>query len=302
MLHEFAVEPTLLGDWQEFRVLFGKFGVPQARMIAEFPKKWRKMVYEASVHFTDIQRKALEDWLSDKDAFLIPNSRAYDIPTDWLRSAETAHAMVPFHAIIAKANPRNCPEVILSGALYEQHALFQCPRECSMPRDLNGFVVVSESLLKCSKQIIFVDPFFWKANSERERSERWGNHFKALFSILNGASTIRFCTNASPKGETVDFREEEITEKLPPFIPSYIQIEILLLHHNSGNDTHNRYILTERGGIKFPWGLDTDASGAEDIVNLMESGTHKSKFLEYSEPEKYGHQVAKRFVITGTAT
>lgn len=302
MLHEFAVEPALLGDWQEFRALFGKFGVHQARMIAEFPKKWRKMVYEASAHFTDMQRKAIEDWLSDRDAFLIPNNRTYDVSVDWLSNAETAHTVNAFHAIIAHTNPRNRLEVILSGALYEQHALFKCPRECSMSRDSNGFVMVSGPLLKCSRQIIFVDPFFWKANSERERRERWGQHFKALLSTLSPTTVISICTSASPKGETVDFRQEEIEEKLPSFIPNTIEIEILLLQHNSGNDTHNRYILTERGGIKFPWGLDADPSGAKDTVNLMESDTHQTKFSEYSEPEKHGHQIASRFVVVGTAT
>jgi hypothetical protein len=305
MLHEFAVDPALFDDWQEFRVLYGKFGVPQARMIVEFPKKWRKLVYEASSHLTDMQRKTIEEWLKNKTAFLISSNRNYNIPTDWLRSAETAHAANPFHAIIATSNPRNCPDVILSGTLYEQHPLFHCPRECSMPRNASGFARASGPLLRCSQQIIFVDPFFWKANSEIDRKERWGKSLKSMLSTLNNATMIRFCTNASPKGETLDFRQEELIEKLPPFIPNIIEIEILLLQNKKINDhvinLHNRYILTERGGIKFPWGLDSATSDTKDIVNLMEKDTHETIFSEYSDPEKFGHVIARRFTVVGSA-
>ena len=80
MLHEFAVEPKLLGTWESFHYLHEKFGVPKARLIAEFPKKWCLMVYDAAENFTDIQTKRLEQWLSEKDFFFSVLQSSVSLP------------------------------------------------------------------------------------------------------------------------------------------------------------------------------------------------------------------------------
>ncbi len=216
MLKEFAVEPAVLGDWREFYYLHEKFGIHKARTIARFPKKWTAMVYDAAKNFTDIQKKTLEQWLSEKDSFLIPNTRTYDPSCDWLQNAENSHLDDPLHAIVAHANPRNQPNVIVNASIGAGVELWNCPCECTMPKTVDGFIDVSHYLLKNSKRIIFVDPFFWKANSNDERRQRWGEPFKALLKQVsnNKNPMIQFCMGASPRGETVEFRQNELESSL----------------------------------------------------------------------------------------
>lgn len=286
MLREFAVEPALLGQWNEFRYLHEKFGVPKARVIAEFPKKWRKMVYEAASDFTEIQKKTLEVWMENKESFLVHGGRNYTLPGDWLQSAEIAHGERPFHAILANGNPRNHSKVLLPQDIpIENHPLFKCPRECFMPRNIEGFIEISGFLLSCSKQIIFIDPYF-KANSD------WGNSLKAMLACTpTDALMLRYCAGISPRGEEKGYRVADLKEKLPRFIPHGKSVQIVLLDKDVGMDTHNRYIVTERGGIKFPWGLDVARDEARDIVNLMEEETSNSMFEEYAS-------LAERSVVT----
>ena len=66
-----------------------------------------------------------------------------------------------------------------------------------------------------------------------------------------------------------------------------------------GFDTHNRFILTERGGLKFPWGLDVLEGSPKDTVNLMDKETYQTKFEEYTSLT--GHSVVATLMITGTA-
>ena len=294
MLKEFALEPAVLGDWQEFRCLNDKFGSQRARMIAEFPKKWRKRVFEATMHFTDGQRKEIELWLiKGRKLFLVPNSLSnrQDIQTDWLQNAEAAHSQKPFHAIIAKSNPRNHPKVISSGLLYEQNPLFQCPHECFMPRNPAGYVEVSRNLLQWSETIIFVDPLFTSF-------KRWMEPLKAmLYCVSPNAQKISYCIRLDDNDLKGRLKE---LESLPEAIPRRMSLEVVILEKSPSEDTHNRFILTELGGLKFPWGLDAGESGSKDTVNLMAEATHQMKFAEYSEPELFGHSVAMRFEVKGT--
>jgi hypothetical protein len=293
MLHEFAVEPALLGNWYDFHYLHEKFGVPQARMISEFPKKWRRMVYEAAEDFTERQRKILEEWMADKASFLVSSGREYTLPGDWLKSAEAAHAINPFHAVLARENPRAHPAVISAEQpITERHPLFNCPRECAMPRNVDGYVAVSCPLLRCSRRILFIDPYF-RAGRE------WGEPLRAMLACIpSNVTLLRYCTNVSPRGEDQDFRRSELEQRLPCFIPLGISLEVVLLARHPGRDTHNRFILTERGGLKLPWGLDAQAASPEDIVNLMEKETHLAKFTEYLNLAD--HSVADRYTIIGT--
>ena len=292
MLREFAVEPALLGEWNEFRYLHEKFGVQRARMIALFPKKWPRMVYESATGFTEMQRKRLEEWLARKDKFLVPGGRDYDVADDWLHSAELAHERHPFHAILATTNPRGHEKILLShGDPLENEPLFDCSHEDFMPRKPEEFVATSGLLLRCSRQIIFVDPHV-RAN------DRWGEALSAMFGCIHPEATVRYCSIDSPQGIEKDFRLGELRKKWPRFIPKGKVLEFILLGKDTGMDTHNRFILTERGGIKFAWGLDASNDGSKDVVNVMAEGTHVAMFDEYYNFS--GRSVLERFEIIGS--
>lgn len=47
MIHEFAIDPVAMNNWQNFRYLNDNFGVEHGRLISRFPKKWTKMVCNA---------------------------------------------------------------------------------------------------------------------------------------------------------------------------------------------------------------------------------------------------------------
>lgn len=294
MLREFAVEPSLFGDWSDFRYLQGKFDFSQARVIAEFPKKWRRLVYEAASGFSPGQKKELELWMMREKRFLVKSGRTYTNPANWLLSAETADAQEgqQFQAILAEQNPRNHPKVILPhDSVIDRHTLFACPHECAMPRTVEGYIDVCGAFIKHAKQIILIDPNVGGGT-------RWGLMLKALFACIERNDTVvpQYVTTSTSL-EQDKFRIGDMHEKLPAFIPAGRSLEVVLLEKDSRKD-HNRYILTESGGIKFPWGLDTSSDASTDVVNLMGEQTHADMLREYTDI--VSRIVIDRFVINGT--
>jgi hypothetical protein len=46
-------------------------------------------------------------------------------------------------------------------------------------------------------------------------------------------------------------------------------------------DLHNRYVLTERGGLKFGQGLDEGTNPPTDVVNLLGERVHEEIWKDY---------------------
>ena len=47
MLKEYALHPELLSSWSVCRYLSDKFGYGRGRVIARYPNRWERMVYES---------------------------------------------------------------------------------------------------------------------------------------------------------------------------------------------------------------------------------------------------------------
>jgi hypothetical protein len=47
MFYEYALKPSLLNNWKDFRYFTEKFGIAQGRLISRYPKRWKRMVYES---------------------------------------------------------------------------------------------------------------------------------------------------------------------------------------------------------------------------------------------------------------
>src|SRR5215475_10033311 len=103
MIYEYALEPVLLSNWKDFRYFTEKFGVAQGRLISRYPKRWKKMVYEALVGCGEIERKRIEDRLQTIDDRMVKRQHEWNSQQDWLPNAGAEHARRPFHAILAKA-------------------------------------------------------------------------------------------------------------------------------------------------------------------------------------------------------
>jgi hypothetical protein len=162
MIHEYAVDPALLNNWERFRYLTEKFGVCRGRLISRFPKRWKAMVYDGLSSVGEIERKKIEIYLQRIDEKMLARApaAAWDGAKGWLSNAELEHERQPFHAIVAGANPRDHGCVLAYDDLSEDAPLWAVLRERVVSRDASSLAAAVSPILRIAKKVIFVDPHF----------------------------------------------------------------------------------------------------------------------------------------------
>lgn len=128
MVYEYALDPSLLNNWKDFRYFTEKFGVPQGRLISRYPKRWKKLVYESLVDCGDIERKRIEEGLQRIDERMLKRQAEWDPQQEWLTNAEAEHSRNPFHAIVARTNPNQHDFVLEGEELDDTHLHWNVPR------------------------------------------------------------------------------------------------------------------------------------------------------------------------------
>ena len=91
MIYEFALDPGVLSTWGSFRYFYDNFGAEHGRLISQFPKRWKRMVYDACSKCADIDKKRIEERLAYINNKLVKMSREYNNSMPWLENAEEQH-------------------------------------------------------------------------------------------------------------------------------------------------------------------------------------------------------------------
>src|SRR5690242_11461190 len=79
VFHEYALEPAVLGTWQTVRYFLDAFGPWRGRFLAEYPGRWKRMVYEG-LACPDVEKHKVIERLQrlDKRVFSPRRGAAYD--------------------------------------------------------------------------------------------------------------------------------------------------------------------------------------------------------------------------------
>lgn len=296
MIKEYGLEPILLNSWQNFRYFVEKFGVSQGRLISRYPKRWKKLVYESLAGCRDLERKRIEEGLASINDKLMARSADWDDQLGWLANALDEHAKRPFHAIIARANPGNQSFVLEADDLSEATTpLWRVKRCAIIARTAKEIAESVGPLVQISRHIALVDPHFAPDKIQYRRP---------LESILE--ATVK-----SPKVHptTIEFHvadkwakghfEAECRRYLPQVIPSSLSVRFIRWKERvSGEKLHNRFVLTEVGGLRIGIGLDEGEEGQTDEIEILEDAVRLVRLAEYSVPSA-AFDYVDDLVVTG---
>lgn len=278
MINEYALEPSLLNNWKDFRYFVEKFGISQGRLISKYPKRWKRLVYDSLSGCAEIERKRIEEQLCTIDARLLARACDFDLALDWETNAEKEHLNRPFHAIIAKNNPRVKGYVLEADSICDSNPLWNIHRSKIIKRCADEIAGCAKSLIFMSRKIFIIDPYFAPDKVTYRRT---------LEAILMLAVAGQKCP--PPKfeihlkdhwGET--HFKNECQRFLPSIVPKSILIKLLRWREKpNGDQLHNRYILTDLGGIRFGAGLCEGNPQQTDEVELLEETIVKQRLADY---------------------
>jgi hypothetical protein len=291
MIHEFAVDPEALAGWQNFRYLVENFGVSQGRLISRFPSKWKRLVYEACEECPPVEKARIVEKLNGIEDKLFSSGRIYDGNLKWIPNASASHGEKPFRAIITTAEHARS-----TGHLDVDNKTWAVPRGAVVPRTATDMAAAADKLLRCSAEIVFVDPHFGGET-------RFGRPLTAMIQCAcDGRVPRRFEYHLTAKSVPGHEFSRQL-EKQQPYLRIPPGVKLVFVRWNQldeGDTLHPRYILTEKGGLRFEHGLDEGNPGETTDVDCLASANHADRWAQYS-PAAVAFQLADAWIVTSAS-
>jgi hypothetical protein len=284
VIHAFALEPRLVATWgrrEEFRFVHDKFGLGTPRALLELPKfsRWKRAVYEAAQELALSQ----EDMKRIEELFRLFGEHrcgrvdaVYDGVLTWLETAEREYDRRHFSAILASENPRGHQAVLLGGHLDPTAARWVCPVGASPVRTPEALAAALSAMLLNCRAVHLVDPHFGPENARHRKV------LEALMDVLatQGLLPDLVRVHCSAKSELTFFEQE--AAKMAARLPTGIVVEFVRWRQRAGGDRlHNRYVLTDLGGVALGIGLDAGEAGETDDLLLLPRVQYERRWAQY---------------------
>lgn len=293
MVFEFAVEPELVatcGEPHNYRYFYEKFGIGQPRIMSEYPKfqNWRRQVLRAASGKDGLELSRIVEMIAMLSEARIPRKTdGYDGNISWLENAEQENNVLPFHAILALSNPRNHPSILNGSELgISKNLKWDMNRQLSaVPRKASDMARAVRPLLHNCHTAIFIDPFFMA----RDNWQKWQHPFESFMQELpitrykcsdlrieyHAAADIQYACSA-------ELFKQRCMERLSVCIPTGLSVCFKRWTQKPGGEKlHDRYIITDIGGVNFSIGLDEGADGETQKISLLEKNTYETVWNDY---------------------
>ena len=284
MIHAFALEPELVATWgnrDEFRFIHDKFGLGTPRVLLELPafNKWKRAVYRAA---TDLALSQ-EDLKRIEELFRLFSEHRHRRPetvfdglVTWLENAESEYARRPFAGIVASENPRAHQAVLVPDQLGTNSSCWVCPTGASPARTPEALALALSPMLASCRELHLVDPHFGPENARHRRV------VEALLGVLIASGirldVVRIHCSVKP---TLAFFDEEAA-KMAARLPRGVSVEFVRWKAKAGGEKlHNRYVLTDIGGVSLGVGLDAGAPGETDDLLLLPRAQYELRWAQY---------------------
>jgi hypothetical protein len=295
MFREYAIEPAVISNWERARYFLDAFGPWKGRFLAELPKSWIGEVYKR-LQCPPVEKKRIEERLIrlDKRIFSARSPANYDRQKAWLDNALAEHARAPFHGIVANETGDH-PHVIAAAAVDELDPRWAMDTGAFVSRNATAIVAAVDLLVACSKALIWIDPYFRASTKAR----------RIVFTDV--CRRLPIGTRVSvhlgePEGLSFEDYRAALTADLAPHLPDCMEVSVRCWsQRTSGERLHNRYLVTDIGGIKFGDSISQGANASEeDHLSLLDEPSRLRLIRSYQDPGDAFDPVGTEFVIRGT--
>lgn len=134
-LFEFAVEPDVMRDFSDCRLIASHMGLRARRMISAYPtkKRWKKWVLEQSALSGGGERELAkhQELIRSLDRVLLEADRSYDYEKQWLPNAldQQENEETRFDGVVATRSPDDRPDVLTIPEINGENSVWNPARE-----------------------------------------------------------------------------------------------------------------------------------------------------------------------------
>ena len=265
MIFEFAISPSLCTNYKDLQLFHQTFGRGEGRLFSDIPrKKWMRLARQeikASDNGQVMKKRlvAAVERLSRKALYRrnhVPNTGE----KPWIEHAIAAHEDRPFKAILIDCYNGNEECIISCEQDFIDDSRWVIPLDSEVERTAAEMIQAIRPMLDCAREVVLID-----RNFDPDKY-RWRQFLIELTSFLSRRTF-------SPSIGKIDFHFGDDI--------SVNQLQLLCSKHIAGDlpagmkvnffvwprdELHDRYVLTDVGGVRFGIGLDVwDGSGPEKV-------------------------------------
>ena len=286
MIYEYALEPEMVANWgkpHNYRFFIREFGLGKGRLVSRYPKNWARRVWEAFTGNSELDRKRMEELLVHlKETMVKRKDYVWDDNKEsWLENALLEHERYPFSAILARKNPDGRPDIIEESDLDSKDLVaWDIPHGIIVDRKAEAMAAAISMMLSRCRWVKFIDQHISKGKYQYKLS------LKAFIKLLNTNRPV----GPPEKVEIHTGWDEDLSatsEFLRAFLEGLIPVGLSVTLYQwqerpGGPGLHNRYILTDLGGVAFLHGLDTGAEGEIDNIKRLDNEEYECHCRQYS--------------------
>lgn len=142
--------------------------------------------------------------------------------------------------------------------------------------------ICAKTLLNISREILLIDPHF---NPQLPRYLETFTYLIRFAFENNHQKRLELHVEYNKWSPTLEWWQESCEAQLSSFLPDNADIRIMRWQgKNSGDKPHPRYILSERGGIRFDYGLDEwEGEGQTTDVSLLDHTLYEKRWNDYQK-------------------
>lgn len=272
MIKEFAVDPALFCQWEHHLVLRNQFGADMGRLIADFPRKWKRMFseeidrLETSGGIQSVKAQTVRNWLAlaggQADLRFVRRSWPYDGNRSWKSNAKEQALqfdVVLSHQSISAPNALSAD----SECRYLEDPLFAASTQTRLRREKRSIVDAVWPLIRASSGVLkIVEPNF------NPVEPRFMRPFVELIDRLATTSIREIELHVLRPDAFSQHTLKNYRCHIDPELPTGYHTKVYFWGHNT-EQLHDRYLLTNVGGIELSFGWDEGRLPTETTMAKM---------------------------------
>ena len=285
MIYEYAISPALFNSEDRIALFATSLGMEHGHLVSDYPKgQWEQLVRQVIKNSSqgDAQRKTWMECLISlrKQGVVISRmSPTWDSGKTWVDNAVDEHQRSVFRAIVNDKPHPACHEVVSIGVPLATSALWGVKGSQHVARQASVMVDQMKGLLDLSRSVVLIDRNFLIDG-------RFTNVLSRLAAYMANGKKGPRVTQIKYVVSDLNFQPAELekrcNETLPALLPRGVSVKFFIKQKSK---LHDRFVLTELGGLDFGKGLD-EGQG----VALVKRLGHDAWTKEWGEWDKDFYQ------------
>lgn len=271
MIYEYAVNPSLCANWRDLKDLIIAFGREEGRLISDVPRKqWvRSALYAINrSNPKPVEKKRLKTFLKKLSTkALYVRNHTIDDKSEWIDNAIATHQIWPFRAIITDKYA-GCEECVIENGLgLLTYDCWKAAPSVTVARKAMDMIDIIRPVIENARQIVLVDRNFRLVDSNGHPAIRYKSVLLEVLNVITNKqhgpsiNTVFYHVGGKYFSSAELQRHGELYLKNE--IPERMTLKFIIW---PWDELHDRYLLTDIGGLDFGQGLDEwTGSGPERV-------------------------------------